>query len=139
MRDADQSAAPDGNDALPVPPLRLAIAAILLVEMIACVVVGLQATTRSVNQLSSVQQQRIAQVETDRYACLELAMRSRIPIGSLVFDDSADDHSHQRIAEELTPGYHFVDAPVPGSYKVRFFQPGLCFEIGIDVRRVASR
>jgi hypothetical protein len=122
-----------------MPPLRLAIAAILLVEMIACVVVGLQATARSGNQLSSVQQQRIAQVETDRYACLELAMRSRIPIGSLVFNESTDYPGSQRIAEELTPGYHFVDQPVPGSYKVRFIQPGPCLEMGADVRRVASR
>jgi hypothetical protein len=122
-----------------LPPLRLAIAAVLLVEMILRVVVGVQASARSVDQLNGMQAQRDARLQTERYTCLEAAMRTRIPIGSLVFNESTDDHGRQRIAEELTPGYRFVEAPVPGSYKVRFIEPGPCFDLGVDVRRVASR
>jgi hypothetical protein len=122
-----------------VPPVRLAIVAILLLEMIARVAAGLQVTARSVDQLNRAQQQRAAQVETDRSICLEAAMRSRIPIGSLVFNESTDDYGRQRIAEELTPGYTFVDKAVPGSYRVRITQPGPCFAAGVDVRPVASR
>jgi hypothetical protein len=110
-----------------------------MLEMMARVVVGLQATAESVEQLNSAQQQRAAQEETDRSTCLEAAMRSAIPIGSFVFNESQDEYGRQRIAEELTPGYHFVDEAVPGSYRVRIIQPGSCFGAGIDVRRVAAR
>jgi hypothetical protein len=119
--------------------LRLAAAAGVLVAMMAVVVTGLQASALSVDQLSGAQQRRAAQVETDTFTCLETAMRARIPVGSLVLNEGADVLHRQRIAEELTPGYHFVDRPVSGSYRVRFTRPGPCFGLGVDVTRVASR
>ena len=122
-----------------VASLKLAATAVLLVVMMAVVVDGLQASVRSVGQLSSAQQIRAAQMESDSFTCLEAAMRARIPVGSLVLNQGADILHRQRIAEELTPGYHFVDEPVSGSYRVRFTRPGPCFGMGVDVTRVTSR
>lgn len=117
----------------------LVAATVLLVGMMAVVLDGLRASVRSVHSLSSVQMQRDTQLETDRYTCLEAAMRAGIPRGSLVFNEGVDGLGVQRIAEELTPGYRFVDRPVSGSYRVRFTRPGSCFGTGVDLTRVESR
>lgn len=132
----DGSSDPRRGGAVGAPPLW--VAAILLAEMLGVVVYGLVTSAQSVHQLSSESQVRAAKVDTDRYSCLESAMRARIPTGALVFNDGADDLQVQRIAEELTPGYRFVKEPVPGSYTVRFTRPGPCFVIGVDVTRVAQ-
>lgn len=135
----DESSSTEQRRAAPaLPPLKLAVAAVLLIEMMGVVVYGLVTSAQSVKQLSSESQVRAAQVDSDRYSCLESAMRAAIPTGSLVFNDGADDFQFQRIAEELTPGYRFVEEPVPGSYTVKFTRPGPCFEIGVDVTRVAQ-
>jgi hypothetical protein len=137
VRDDDSSAAP-AHQAQVVRPLILAGAAVVMVVMTAVVVWGVQTTVRSVDELTNAHVEQDAQLETDRYFCLEAAMRARIPLGSRVFNEEPDSLGGQRIAEELTPGYHFVDKPASGSYRVKFTPSGPCVGMGVDVIAVVS-
>lgn len=95
-----------------------------------------QATSRNVVLLTSPGVVSSQLQETKRYACLEALMRKALPLGSDVVDLGTAGLEYQRIAEELTPGYHFVATAHPGAYTVSFTTSGPCDGRGVVVRTV---
>jgi hypothetical protein len=117
---------------------RLFLAAGVAIAMVVILGRALGVTRRNVDMLSSAPIRLVQQQETDRYNCLEAAMRARIPAGSVVVDEGADGVEYQRVAEELTPGFRFVASPVPGAYRVAFTAFGPCGGMGVVVTRVPT-
>ncbi len=117
--------------------------ALLCIAAIASAVVimvgGVAKTNRSLDMLTSATTRHLSSVESKHFTCLEAAMRRAVPRGSKVFDAGTTTMFYQRISEELTPGYRFVQDIAHAQYVVKVIVGTTCKPFAVSVTRGGDR
>jgi hypothetical protein len=115
--------------------LRALLCLAAVVSAVVVLVGGITKTSRSLDVLTSAATRRTSRIESKHFQCLEAAMRRAVPRGSKVFDASTTPMFYQRVAEEMTPGYVFVQDAAHAQYVVRVKVGTTCKPFAVGVTR----